>query len=152
MFGFRALKLIKNHSEFYQSLIVFNSCAKLIRFLRGTIAIKKMKLEKASGLSKVSMEMISASEKVGIDVMMKLCQQRVLGEKEMPEDWKTSVKLSIYKGKGDVTNCGAYRGVKLLEHGLKIVEKVLEKRIRALVEVNDTQFGFMSGKDDRCSF
>ena len=37
--------------------------------------------------------------------------------------------LPIYKGKGDVMNCRAYRGVKLLEHGIKIVERVLEKRI-----------------------
>ena len=51
----------------------------------------------------------------------------------------TSVVVPIYKGKGDVMNCGAYRGVKLLEHGMKIVERVLEKRIRALVEVDDSE-------------
>ena len=39
-----------------------------------TKAMKKMKLGKASGLSEVSMKMINASGKVGIDVMMKLCQ------------------------------------------------------------------------------
>ena len=31
-------------------------------------------------------------------------------------------------------------------HGMKIVERVLEKRIRALVVVNDMQFGFMPGR------
>ena len=61
----------------------------------------------------------------------------------MPEDWKTSVMVLIYKGKGDVINCGAYRGVKLLEYGMKIVQRVLKKRIRALLEVDDMQFGFM---------
>ena len=44
-------------------------------------------------------------------------------------------------------DCGAYRGVKLLEHAMKIVERVLEKRIRELVKVDDMQFGFMLGKD-----
>ena len=39
-----------------------------------TSAMKKMKLGKTSGLLKGSMEMINASEKVGIEVMMKLCQ------------------------------------------------------------------------------
>ena len=111
-----------------------------------TIAIKKMKLVKASGLSEVSMEMINASGKVGIDVMMKLCQ-RVLDGKGMPEDWKTSVIMSIYKRKRDVTNCNAYKGMKLLEHGMKIVERLLEKRIRALVEVDDMQFGLMPGRE-----
>ena len=38
--------------------------------------------------------------------------------------------------------CEAYREVKLLQHGMKIVERVLEKR-RALVEVDNMQFGFM---------
>ena len=58
----------------------------------------------------------------------------------MPEDWKTSVMVPIYKGKGDVTNCSAFSGVKLLEHGMKIIEGVLEKKIRALVKVDDMQF------------
>ena len=45
-----------------------------------------------------------------------------------------------------MTNCGAYRGVKLSEHGMNIIDRVLEKRIRSLVAVNDMQFGFMPGK------
>ena len=43
-------------------------------------------------------------------------------------------------------NCGSYREVKLLEHGLKIIERVLERRIRALVDFDEAQFGFMPGK------
>ena len=89
-----------------------------------TYTMKKMKLRKAYGLSKVSMEMINASGKVGIDVMMKLVQR-------------------VLDGKGDVMNCKAYRGVKLLEHGIKIIEMLLEKRIRTLVAVDDMQFGFL---------
>ena len=53
--------------------------------------------------------------------------------KGIPDEWKTSVVVPIFKGKGDVMNCGSYRGVKLLEHGMKIIERVLERRIRALV-------------------
>ena len=110
-----------------------------------TSAMKKMKLGKASRLQEVSMEMINASGKVGINVMMKLCQ-RVLHGKEMPKDWKTSALVPIYKGKGDVTDWGACKEVKLQEHGMKIVERILEKRIRALVEVDNIQFGFMPGR------
>jgi len=32
--------------------------------------------------------------------------------------------------KRDLMTCGAYRGVKLLEHAMKIGERVLERRIR----------------------
>ena len=59
---------------------------------------------------------------------------------------KTSVVEPIFKGKGNVIKCGSYRGVKLLEHGWKVIERVLERRIRALVDFDETQFGFLPGK------
>ena len=43
-------------------------------------------------------------------------------------------------------NCGSYRGVKLLEHGMKIIERVLERRIRVLVDFDEAQFGVIPGK------
>ena len=43
-------------------------------------------------------------------------------------------------------SCGAYKGVKLLEHAMKIVKKVLERRLRRMVKVDVIQFGFMPGK------
>ena len=39
-------------------------------------------------------------------------------------------------------DCVSYRGVKLLEHGMKVVERMLEKRLRRLVKVDQMQFGF----------
>ena len=78
------------------------------------------------GPTDVYAEMILASGDAVIRVLMKP-YQRILDEKVMPEDWATSVAIPIFKGKGDIMNCGIYRGVKLLEHAMKIVEKVLEK-------------------------
>ena len=37
----------------------------------------------------------------------------------------------------------AYRGVKLLEHAMKIIEKVLERRLRHMVKVDEIQFGYL---------
>ena len=37
-------------------------------------------------------------------------------------------------------NCGSYRGEKLLEHGMKVIERVLQRRIRALVDIDEAQF------------
>ena len=56
--------------------------------------------------------------------------------------------VPIFKGKGNVMSCGSCRGVKLLEHAMKIVERVLERRIRTLVNLNEMQFGFMPGTVD----
>jgi len=92
-------------------------------------------------------------------------------EGRIPEDWKSSVVLPIYKGKGDPMECGSYRGVKLLEYAihtyihtyihtnlysaknrenesdaLKVVEKIFEHRIRHRIEIDVMQFGFMKGK------
>ena len=32
----------------------------------------------------------------------------------------------FYKGKGDALACGSYRGIKLLEHAMKVLERVIE--------------------------
>ena len=42
--------------------------------------------------------------------------------------------------------CGSYRGTKLLEHAMKVVERIFEHRIRQQIEVDNMQFGFMKGK------
>ena len=64
--------------------------------------------------------------------MVELCQ-RVLDGKGMPDQWQTSVLVPIFKKKGDVRNCNTYRGVKLLEHAMKIVERVVERRTNSFV-------------------
>ena len=65
---------------------------------------------------------------------------------DMPHDWRMSTVDPIYKKKGSVMDCASYRGVKLLEHGMKVVERLLEKRLRRLVKVDQMQFGFISGR------
>ena len=54
--------------------------------------------------------------------------------------------MSLYKGKGDVTECGNYRGIKLMSHTMKLLERVIDSRIRMEVTVAEQQFGLMSGR------
>ena len=84
-------------------------------------AVQRMKSGKATKPFEVSVEMVVASGEIGVKVMIGLCQ-RVLDGRGMPDEWKTSVIVLIFKGKGDVMSCGSYRGVKLLEHAMKNVE------------------------------
>ena len=51
------------------------------------------------------MDTIIASGKFGVGVIKKLCQ-RVFDGKGMPKEWKTGVVVPIFKGKGDVMDCG----------------------------------------------
>jgi len=65
-------------------------------------AIKAVKPGKAAELSEVNFEMIDASGQFEVKVMKKLCQRVLNGG--MPNDWKTSVVIPIFKGKGEVLN------------------------------------------------
>ena len=42
----------------------------------------------------------------------------------MPKEWELSTVIPIYKGKGDPMEHGSYRAIKLLEHGMKVLERV----------------------------
>ena len=61
-------------------------------------------------------------------------------EEAIPESWQMSELVPIYKGKGDVLECMflvcSSRGIKLLEHGMKVAERVLERRLRQAVEID----------------
>ena len=103
-------------------------------------AFKYLKIVKAPGPTEVYAEMILASGDVGIRVLIELCH-RILDGKGMPEDWAISVAIPIFKVKGNIMNFSMHRGVNLLEHAMKIVEKVLEKILGKIVKFYDMQFG-----------
>ena len=54
--------------------------------------------------------------------------------------------VNLYKGKGDALNRGNYRGLKLIEQVMKVLERVVEELIRQRVEIDEMQCGFMSGR------
>jgi hypothetical protein len=108
-------------------------------------ALREMKTGKASGPSGVVSEMLEAAGGVGIRWLTDLFNKIILDGK-MPSDWALSWMVSVYKGKGDALDCGSYRGIKLLEHAMKVFERVVEKRLRGSVEIDDMQFGFRPGR------
>ena len=113
-------------------------------------AIMRMKEERAAGPTGVVAEMFKAMGEEGVRRMTDLCNE-VVKEGKIPEDWSRSWMVSIYKGKGDALECGSYRGVKLLEHGLKVFERVVEARLRrdimeGRISIDAMHFGFMPGR------
>ena len=54
--------------------------------------------------------------------------------------------VPLYNGKGDIKECGNYRGIKLVSHTMKLYERVIEARIRKEVTIAEQQFGFMPGR------
>ena len=49
----------------------------------------------------------------------------------------------MFKGMGDIRKCSCYRAVKFLQHGMTVVERVLEERLCRKVTVSEVQFGLM---------
>jgi len=60
-----------------------------------------MKKHEAPGLSWLVAEMIQATGDIGTQWLLDLCNG-IVKEGCIPEDWKSSVVLPIYKGKGGV--------------------------------------------------
>ena len=76
-------------------------------------------------------EMLKASVEAGRSLITQLFNT-IIAEKKIPSD---------YKGKGDATERGNYRGLKLLEYSMKLFERVIEQHIRAAISMDDMQFG-----------
>jgi len=50
--------------------------------------------------------MIQSTGDIGTQWILDLCNGNVKGR--IPEDWKSSMVLPIYSGKGDPMECGSY--------------------------------------------
>ncbi len=70
---------------------------------------------------------------------------KVMETEKMPDEGRMSSLVPIFKGKGDIQDCGGYRGIKLISHMLKVWERVIESRLQEKVTISDQQFGFMLG-------
>ena len=71
---------------------------------------------------------------------------RIIYEGTVPSDWNLSFIINLFKGKGDALLRGNYRGLKLQEQAMKIMEHVLNAIIRQIVVIDEMQFGFMTGR------
>lgn len=107
-------------------------------------ATGKSKNGKATGPSGVLTEMLKASGEVEVQWVTELCN-RLVKEGAIPSDWKRSWVVS--RERGDAMECSSYRGMKLLDQVMKLFERIIEKKVRRRVEVNDMQFGFRPGKN-----
>ena len=113
-------------------------------------ALRRMKKDKAAGQDELPVEVWKCMVKMGIKFLTRLFNRLLIGER-MPEEWRRSVLIPIYKNKGDAQCCGSYRGIKLMSHTMKVWERIIEARLRDRVEISKQQYGFMHWKGNhRC--
>ncbi|KAK3521299.1 hypothetical protein QTP70_003148 [Hemibagrus guttatus] len=108
-------------------------------------ALKRMKSGKAVGPDDIPVEVWKCLGEPAVEFLASLFN-RVLESERMPEEWRRSVLVLIFKNKGDVQSCSNYRGIKLMSHTMKLWERVVEARLRKLVEICEQQYGFMPRK------
>ena len=108
-------------------------------------ALRAMKANKAPGPSGVSSDLLKHAGAPGIQQITRVFQ-KVMDTEIYPEEWSNSTTLPFYKGKGDPLQCSKYRGLRLLEHGMKVWEKILDGRLKEIVKISGNQFGFAAGK------
>ena len=97
-----------------------------------------MKSEKAAGPSEVTADLFTALGGEGRELLWDLIRE-VWKEEQIPDEWRQSVILPIYKRKGDILECGNYRAIKLMEHGLKVMERIVDQRLREIVKIDESQ-------------
>ena len=110
-----------------------------------TKALAKMKSGKAAGPSGIIVEMLKASGIKGI-VFLRELTKSVVKHGKIPEDWEMSFILNLYKGKGDALNRGNYRGLKLTEHVMKVMERIVDEMIQEMKAIDEMQFAFVPGR------
>src|SRR2546425_12907440 len=89
--------------------------------------------------------MLKAAGEAEVRWVTDICNE-VVRSGVVSADWRRSWMVNVYKGKGNALESSSYRGIKLLDHVLKVLERVLEARLRKTVKIDDMQFGFSPGK------
>ena len=55
----------------------------------------------------------------------------------IPDSLKKNKLIPILKNKGDILDCNIYRGIKLMSHFMKLWERVIEARLRGIINIRE---------------
>ena len=116
-------------------------------------SLKSAKTGKAPGIDGISIEIIKATGEAGVELLWRVCRA-VWKDGIAPMEWRQSIIIPIWKRKGDRRECSQYRGISLLSQPSKVFARILEKRIRYIVEsqkyyksqLSKNQFGIRKNK------
>ncbi|KAK3565371.1 hypothetical protein QTP86_007107 [Hemibagrus guttatus] len=97
---------------------------------------------KAPGVDEICPEYLKSLDVVGLSWLTRLCNI-AWQSGTVPLDWATGVVIPLFK-KGDQRVCSNYRGITLLSLPGKVYSRVLERRVRPLVEPRI--------QEEQCSF
>ncbi|XP_015373984.1 PREDICTED: uncharacterized protein LOC107168940 [Diuraphis noxia] len=77
--------------------------------------VRKMKNRKVVGPDRISVKPWKVLGRLGVDWLTKFFNKLLVGGK-IPNAWRKSYVIHLFKGKGDVHEFGNYRRIKLMSH------------------------------------
>ena len=98
---------------------------------------------KACGPDELPIEAIMVIAELKPELLMYILQRIIANG--ITDSWKKSKLIPIFNNKGDILECNNYRGIKLMSHFMKLWERIIEARLREIVNIRDNQFGFRPG-------
>jgi hypothetical protein len=107
--------------------------------------LKRLKEGKVMGPNEIPIEVWRSVGDVTIVWLTKLFNI-IFRSNKIPNEWRRSILVPIFKNKENVQSCTNYRGIKLMSHTMKLQERIIEHRLRGVTNVNENQFGFMPGR------
>ena len=75
---------------------------------------------------------------------MTCTRQRIMAN-GIPDRWKKSKLIPIFKNKGDILERNNYKVIKLMSNFIKRWERIIEARLREIGNIRDNQFSFRPG-------
>ena len=94
--------------------------------------------------------MFTAEEDCSLEWLTSLCNL-IVAQRRIPDDWKSSILLPVFKGKRDPMECGSYRAIKLLEHAMKVIERVRKKDQRESKDSCNAVWIYAKERNYRCN-
>ena len=88
-------------------------------------AIRRMRQGRAMGPDEIPVDFWKSTSGAGLEWLTRLFNS-IFSTAKMPEAWRWSTMIPVYKNKGDIQSCNNYRGIKLFSHTMKVWERVVE--------------------------
>ena len=93
-----------------------------------TSGLKWMKKGRAPGWDEIRAEVVDVAGEIGARWTKRLLNA-CMRQSKVPEDWWVGLIVPIRKRKGDAKDPGKYRGITLLSHIMKLLERILDKKV-----------------------
>ena len=94
-------------------------------------ALGSIVMNKASGGEAIPAELFQILKVDTVKALHSICQQ-IWKTQQWPQDWKTSVFISIPK-KGNAKECSDYLTIVLISHASKIMLKIIQARLQQYI-------------------